>query len=119
MQDRIKIALTVILLLGNIASGVCLAVFFWLAGVWMVDDSLAAQLTPAGWIGIAVNRAAIGLCVALVIGFLFGVANTRACANMFPERARPHWLLTGVIGWLIALGAIAGSIQFTIQRPYM
>lgn len=119
MPNRVKIALTVILLLGNISIGICLAFFFWLAGIWMVDNSLAAQLTPAGWIGIALKRAAIGLFVALVIGFLFGVANKRAFANMFPERARPHWLLTGVIGWLIALGAIAGSIQFAIQRPYM
>jgi hypothetical protein len=85
----------------------------------MIDDTVAVRLTPAGWIGIAFHRAAIGLVVAAVIGFLFAVVNRRAFASIFPDRARPRWLVAGVTGWLSALGAIAGSIQFAIQKPYM
>ena len=119
MRNTIKNVLMTSLLLGNLVVGIGLAFLSWLAAAWMIDDALAAQLTPVGWIGIAFKRAAIGLFVALVIGFLFAIINRRAFASVFPDRGRPHWLVAGVTGWLSALGTIAGCVQFVIQKPYI
>ena len=110
---------TALLLFVNLAVGLCLAFFFWLAGVWMIDDSMAARFTAADWRGVAFERAATGLFVALVVGAVFGFINRLALARLFPENTRPHWLIAGFAGWLIVAGTIAGSIQFLIEKPYM
>lgn len=108
-----------LVVLGNLVVSCPLAVFFWLAGVWMIDDSLAFRLTPGGWAAIAIYRAAKGLLAAFIIGFPFAVGNRLIFARLFPEGERLHWLVATAPGWIIALGSVVGSIQFLIEKPCM
>jgi hypothetical protein len=119
MQNAIQISCTALLVIVNLAVGLCLAFFFWLAGVWMIDDSMAVRFTAADWRGVAIERAALGLFVALVVGGVLGFINRLVFARLFPEMKRPHLIVAGFAGWIIAAGTIAGSIQFLIEKPYM
>lgn len=87
--------------------------------MWMIDDGLAFRLTPAGWVAIALSRAAEGIAGAVIIGLPLAVANRVVFAHLFPHREPVRWLVAATPGWLIALGSLLGSIQFLIQKPYM
>lgn len=115
----IAIAGIAVLVLANLAVAGPLAFFFWLNGAWMIDDSLAFSLAPTGWVAIAVQRAIPGLAAALVVGFLSAIANRTAFQHLNSSKAPPRWLVAAAPGWIIALGTIAGSIQFVIDRPYI
>jgi len=108
-----------LVVLGNLGVSCPLAFFFWLAGVWMIVDSLSFRLTRGGWAAIAIYRAAKGLLAAFIIGFPFAVGNRLVFARLSPERERLPWLVAAVPGWIIALGSVVGSIQFLIQKPCM
>jgi hypothetical protein len=85
----------------------------------MIGDSMAARFTAADWRGVAIERAALGLFVALVVGAGLAFINRWLFVRLFPEMKRPHWIVAGFAGWIIAAGTIAGSIQFLIEKPYM
>jgi len=118
-QRLIAIAGIVVLVLTNLAVACPVAFFCYLNGIWMIDDSVAFSLTPAGWGAIALQRAIAGLAAALIVGHLFAVVNRAACGHLSTSREPPPWLVAAAPGWIIALGTVAGSIQFVIEKPYM
>jgi hypothetical protein len=119
MQIVIKLILAAISVLLDFGVGMYLAFFFWLASVWMIDDSMAARFTPADWRYVAFERAAFGLLAASIFGLVSAIFLRFVFGRLFPERKRPSWMLAGFAGWPIAVGTIAGSIQFLIEKPYM
>ena len=119
MRINFQICCAILLVLVNLAVGICLAFFVWLYCDWMVDDSEAAHFSSTDWNSVALERLIVGLMTALVSGAIFATINRFAFVRLFPERNPTGWMMAGFIGWIIAAGAIAGSIQFVMQKPFM
>ena len=95
------------------------ALMAYLTTGWMIDDSLAFRLEPAGWMRIALGRAVVWLAVALAFWAGIVLLNRWIMPRLgLSARRGAFWLGFGA-AMLIVAGAAAGAIRFVQEKPFM
>ncbi|WDE96330.1 hypothetical protein PQO03_11480 [Lentisphaera profundi] len=93
-----------------------LTLMAYLICIWMIDDSLAFELTTLGWIIIGLKRLIICLTASVIISFLLYQFNKVILNEIKTET---HKKICIVYASIISISAIIGSIIFIIKKPYM
>jgi hypothetical protein len=119
MKVVLKVICLIVLLIANVVAAIFLSFMAWLYCDWMIDDSMVTTMTTIDWAFIACERLFWAMALAAVVGIVLGVINRVVYSLFFPERKRPHWLLSGIAGICIAIAGIIGSVEFFIEKPYM
>ncbi|MEM7518661.1 MAG: hypothetical protein AAF368_17280 [Planctomycetota bacterium] len=107
-----------LLLAAETAVAVYLALVAWLFSAWMVDDSVAFQMTEADWWLVGARR--LGLAWAFAAGYagILHLVNQRWVAPHF-HSSRFIALAPALLGGVVAVAAAAGAVTFVVEKPYM
>lgn len=116
MHTRIR----VLLLLGvECLVSIYLALMAWVLSTWMVDDGLAARMTPGGWYLIAAQRLCAVTAVSAVFTLAAWIVNTRCVHRGVTWSPRTLSWLAGGLGGAIFLAGFVGCVQFVIRKPFL
>jgi hypothetical protein len=116
--SRKELIIATVLFLAETGIAVYITVVVWLLSAWMVDDSVAFRMTPTDWYIEAGKRLLVGVLLGGMFGTLAGLVNRRWVVRAFPKSVVvPH--LAAVLGFCIGLGALFGSIEFAVTKPFM
>jgi hypothetical protein len=119
MKNACAAILVIITLIINLTITCFLSFVIWVYCDWMIDDSMAAHMSPIDWACIACERLFWGFVLAVFVGVLLSIINRLIYSLLFPRHKRLNWFLAGTAGFVIAIAAIIGSIQFYIEKPFM
>ena len=95
-----------------------LAFTAWILSSWMVDEGLAARLTPSGWYSIGAQRFGLVAMVSTAFTWLAWVANRHWLARAVSLTPRTLGWLAGGLGAAILLAGLVGSLQFVTRKPF-
>jgi len=107
-----------VLILGQVAGAVYLAVIVWLLSVWLIDDSLAFRLTPGGWYWLGLQRLGFALAVAVGAAIASYVLNLALVRWFVPDYRRLARYVSIALGGVVALAGVIGCIEFVVRKPY-
>jgi len=96
-----------------------LAVMAWILSSWVIDDGLAARLTPSGWYLIGAQRLGVTAVVSTAFTWVAWVANRRWLPRAVSSTPRTLGWLAGGLGAAILLAGLVGTVQFVTRRPFL
>ncbi|MBV9791091.1 MAG: hypothetical protein JOZ51_23045 [Chloroflexi bacterium] len=108
-----------IVLMVNLAAVTYSGLVVWLSASWMLNDHIAATMPSWGWIVVALQRAASGVVLALLVGVvLFGV-NALLLRLARISSWRIPLMSAGMATAIVSGVAIVGSVLFALTKPFM
>jgi hypothetical protein len=110
--------LAISLLCVECAVATYLALMAWILSSWMVDDGLAARLTPSGWYLIGAQRFGLVALVSTAFTCVAWVANRRWLPRAVSSTPRTLGWLAGGLGAAILLAGLVGSVHFVTRKPF-
>lgn len=113
-----KKPISILILAAEAAAAAYLTLMAWLLSVWMVDDSVAFQMTEADWWLVGVRRFGVACVVAVGYAGILYLINRRWVAPCFGS-TRFIALTPAVLGGAVAAAAAVGAATFVATKPYM
>jgi hypothetical protein len=110
--------ISILILAAEVMAAAYLALMAWLLSVWMVDDSVAFQMTEADWWLVGARRLGVACAVALGYAGVLWLINRRWVAPCFGP-SRLILFAPAVLGGVVAAAAAVGVATFVTTKPYM
>ncbi|MCA8974829.1 MAG: hypothetical protein KDC98_08905 [Planctomycetes bacterium] len=110
--------ISILVLAAEAAVAAYLMFMAWLLSAWMVDDSVALQMTEADWWLVGARRFGVACVVAIVYAGIVHLTNRRWVAPCFGS-SRFVALVPAMLGGAVAAAAAIGAVTFVATKPYM
>ena len=110
--------ISILILAAEVMAAAYLALMAWLLSVWMVDDSVAFQMTEADWWLVGVRRFGVACAVALGYAGVLWLINRRWVAPCLGP-SRLILFAPAVLGGVVVAAAAVGVATFVTTKPYM
>jgi hypothetical protein len=116
--SRRELIIATVLLIAETGIAAYITFVVWLLFAWMVDDSVAFRMAPTDWYIEAGKRLLVGILLGGIFGTVASLVNRRWLVPAFPKSLfATH--LAFALGFCIGLGALFGSIEFAVTKPFM